>query len=330
MTHPTTVTARTTLTVPSDGFDFHFAQTHYIIYPWIQTPDALSRVLRRDEHPIVAHIAPGARSKRNVLSLRIQSASSLPRQEVVAVKNQLEWALGLNDPSHLELARLAEEDAVIAAALRVNQGIRPKRYLDLFEAICGAICAQNVDFRRLFQMMKSLAVAFGPAVCIDGTTYSAFPLAEEVAAKTDLEVRACKVGYRAKLILGAATFLKDHPAYLNREALASCNAEHAMGVLCAIPGIGPYSAGIVLGAGVGRSDIFHLDSFTRQILQTFYFKDRKVNDERLRTFAAKRWPGCAGAVAHLLTTNTEVWASALGHEGFRPSGAQTKGAPDAR
>ncbi len=330
MTGNETVTTRTTLRVPEGGFNFHFAQTHYNIYPWIETDHELMRVVRSNQQIIVASIAPPVRAKRSFLTLMVRSLCPLTRQELAVVRRQLEWALGLNDPSHQELARLAKDDAVIAAALGVNQGIRPKRYFDLFEAICGAICAQNVDFRRLYQMMKALAIAFGPAVCIDGAEYHAFPLAEDVATKSDLELRACKVGYRAKLILGAAKFLKDHPAHLDRQGLAYGSGDEAMDVLCAIPGIGPYSAGIVLGAGVGRTDTFHLDSFTRHILRTFYFKGRNVEDERLRAFAAKRWAGCAGAVAHLLTTNTQVWAETLGHEGFRPSGAKTKKASDER
>jgi 3-methyladenine DNA glycosylase/8-oxoguanine DNA glycosylase len=322
MTNIATSTTKISITVTHE-FDYGFAHTHYNIYPWIATTDALLRVVRRSEHPVVVSIAPAENS--GALSLELHSVRPLSPEEVALVGSDLTWALGLDDSSPDALARLAADDPVIAAALRVNKGIRPKRYLDLFEAICGAICAQNVDFRRLYQMMKALATAFGPAIGVADAVYHAFPLAEEVATRTESELRECKVGYRAKLLLKAATFLAEHGAPLGREELTSCDPEHAMERLCEIPGIGPYSAGIVLGAGVGRSDIFHLDSFTRHILSTFYFKGRKVNDERLRKLAAKRWPGCAGAVAHLLTTNTHLWAADLGYEGFRPSGARRDG-----
>ena len=325
MTLTATVTTRTNITAPH-GFDFGFSHAHYNIYPWIAIPDALLRVVRRTEHPVLVSIAPIENC--DTLSLAIQSARPLSQEEVTLIGTDLFWALGLNDPSPSALTRIAPEDPVIAAALRVNHGIRPKRYLDLFEAICGAICAQNVDFRRLYQMMKSLAVAFGPAVCFEDAVYHAFPLAEEIATKTDAELRECKVGYRSKSILKAAAYIAEHGARFGREKLASCEPGYAMDLLCEIPGIGPYSAGIVLGAGVGRSDIFHLDSFTRHILCTFYFNGRNVNDERLRKFAAKRWPGHAGTVAHLLTTNTHCWASDLGYEGFRPSGARSDGGPN--
>jgi len=320
MTPTLTVTATTSIPAP-EGFDFGFAHAHYNIYPWIATTDALLRVVRHTEHPIIVQIAP----IKAAVGLHVHSARPLSQEEIGQIGGDIAWGLGLNDPSPTALAGLAADDPVIAAALRVNHGIRPKRYLDLFEAICGAICAQNVDFRRLYQMMRALATTFGPGVRLGDTVHHAFPLPEEIATRTDEKLRACKVGYRSKVILKSASFLVEHGARFHRDHLSSCDAQEAMERLCEIPGIGPYSAGIILGAGVGRSDIFHLDSFTRYILHTFYFKGRKVNDERLRKFAAKRWPGCAGAVAHLLTTNTHVWASDLGYTGFRRSGARQDG-----
>lgn len=317
MTATATCTTTTSITTP-DEFDFSFAHSHYNIYPWIATNDALLRVVRHNEQPVLVRIAPS----RDVLALELHAAHSLAPTEIALVAKDITWGLGLTDKSQTTLALLAREDPVIAAALRVNRGIRPKRYLDLFEAICGAICAQNVDFRRLYQMMQALAVTFGPAISLAGTAYHAFPRAHEVATKTDAELRACKVGYRSKVILKAAAYLAAQGDALDRERLAACDPQQAMDRLCDIPGIGPYSAGIVLGAGIGRTDIFHLDSFTRHILHTFYYKGRKVNDDRLRKFAAKRWPHCAGAVAHLLTTNTHVWAADFGHIDFRPSGAR--------
>ena len=70
-------------------------------------------------------------------------------------------------------------------------------------------------------MMKALATTVGPAVAVDGTMFHDFPLAEELAVRSEAEVRACKVGYRAKLILAAARFLRDHPTHLDRGVLES-------------------------------------------------------------------------------------------------------------
>lgn len=316
----TTATYITRTSIAASGeYDFTFAQTHYNIYPWIASSDALLRVQRRTEHPVLVRITPSM--SENILDLEIHSARAVNTEELATIASDITWGLGLNDRSGNLVALLAQEDPVIAAALYVNRGIRPKRYLDLFEAICGAICAQNVDFRRLYQMMQALAVTFGPAIRVADSVYHAFPLAHEVATRTDAELRSCKVGYRSKILLNAAGFLAVQAQAPDRQDLATCDPQEAMDRLCEIPGIGPYSAAIVLGAYIGRTDIFHLDSFTRHILQTFYFKGRKVNDDRLRNLALKRWPNCAGAVAHLLTTNTHVWAAALGYESFRQSGA---------
>jgi len=318
MTTTATFTTRTTIAA-SGEYDFTFAHTHYNIYPWIAAGDSLLRILRRTEYPVLVRIRPSV--SRNMLDLEIHSSRPVKADELATIACDITWGLALKDSSGNVVPPLAQEDPVIAAALYVNRGIRPKRYLDLFEAICGAICAQNVDFRRLYQMMHAIAVTFGPGITVADTVYHAFPLAHEIATRTDAELRSCKVGYRSKVILNAANFLTVQGQAPDRQSLATCDPQEAIDRLCEIPGIGPYSAGIVLSAYVGRSDILHLDSFTRHILQTFYFKARKVSDDRLRKLALKRWPHCAGAIAHLLTTNTHVWAAALGYENFRPSGA---------
>ena len=111
------------------GFDFSFAKTHYNIYPWIETPGALVRVMRIDQQPIVAFISPRPRSTRGGLRLRLHSPSALAMPEVNMVSARLRWALGLDERSSGALLRLSEEDPVIAAALLVNKGITPKSTL---------------------------------------------------------------------------------------------------------------------------------------------------------------------------------------------------------
>jgi 3-methyladenine DNA glycosylase/8-oxoguanine DNA glycosylase len=307
-----------------DAFDFSFACKHYNIYPWIENGSELLRVARLTDQaePVLVRIAESSSGRDKRLLLSFTSARVLAADQLGALTGRIQWALGLTDEVYPRLRDFAAGDKVIEAALRINRGIRFKRYLDPFEAICGAICAQNVDFRRLYQMMKALAVAFGPAIHVGGIAYHAFPSASEIATASEEDLRACKVGYRAKLILGASRFLDDQPEHLNMEVLKSELADRAAERLCAVPGIGPYSAGIVLGAGIGRLDVFHLDSFTRLILRTFYFGGREVADADLLAFTRSKWGPYAGAVAHLLTTNTQEWAFTLGHENFRRSGAR--------
>lgn len=302
------------------SFNLEFARTHYNIYPWIAEGRALCRVLR-----LPSGLPSLARVKRLSRGLQVQLLldGSLRDDDVQRLRQTLAFCLGLDaDYTSLELA--AKDDRVLSAALETNPGIRPKRYSDIFESVCGAICAQNVDFRRLYQMMELLAKSYGPSLEVDGQVYFGFPLAAEVADHSVDELRECKVGYRADRILKAAHWFVTSSSAIKTtvSALRTIDRDLAMERVCQIPGIGPYSGAIVLSAGAGRQDIFHLDSFTRHILREFYFDGRAASDDELREFVDSRWPGFGGSVAHVLTTNTETWAEQLGHDGFRRSGAR--------
>ena len=304
------------------GFNFEFAKTHYNIYPWIEEDGALVRVLRLDSAAVVvAHLSQAGRGRAHSLNVTVSSRRNLSRPDLAETRKKLAWSLGL-DESYDYLRPLARRDPVLKAALAVNRGIRPKRYPEIFEAVCGAICAQNVDFRRLYRMMESLSVRFGQMAAVSKGAYHSFPTPKAIAQSTIEDLRECKVGYRAAMIKNAAQWFQANQQTLGRLDLRNLPAEEAVSSLCEIPGVGPYSACIVLSACIGRPDIFHLDSFTRHILRTFYFFGREAGDDELRAFVAEKWPGVGGSVAHLLTTNTEVWAARLGHEDMRRSGAR--------
>jgi len=302
-------------------YDLEFVRTHYNIYPWIADGNYLCRVLRLPS----SGIPYLARVNRSARGLRVQLYGERPLRcnDEKILRELLVFCMGLDSDYRL-LEAAAVNDRVLATALEVNKGIRPKRYSDIFEAVCGAICAQNVNFRRLYQMMELLAKRFGPSLDVFGQPYFGFPVPTEVANKSVTELHECKVGYRADRILRAALWFVTDPSAkaMTPTTLRAMDAQAALQKVCEIPGIGPYSAAIVLSAGAGRQDIFHLDSFTRHILRQFYFAGQAVPDEELQQFVASKWPGIGGLVAHVLTTNTEIWAARLGCEGFRRSGAR--------
>lgn len=291
----------------SKFYNFEFTLNHYNIYPWIKQDNKLIRVFSiPNKGTVVAFIE---RAKENIL-LTINSKKKIPEKELKWAFNKLIWALGL-EINYDDLRRVAKKDKVLRAALNYNRGISPKRYFTLFEACCGAICAQNVDFRRLYQMMHLLAINFGEEINIKGKKYFNFPQYIDIASKSESDIKVCKVGYRAKSILKLAKWFNNNEKRLETNNLINLPIQEAIEKLCELPGIGPYSAAIVLSAGVGRCDIFHFDSFTKQILKTFYFSGRNVSEASLNKFVKQNWYGFESNVAHVLTTNTHIWAKKI-------------------
>lgn len=303
----------------SSGFDFDFALSHYNIYPWARHGNILTRALCQ-ANGRVAVVRIHRSGIDGICQIDVLTDELLQCAEANDILDTMIFCLGLDtDLSDVEIA--AEEDPVLRTALEINKGIRPKRYASIFESVCGAICAQNVDFRRLYQMMELLCTSFGPRMNLEDDSYYSFPEPPELAQASSLELKRCKVGYRATRLQQAAEWFMRHGHELSREQLRSISIDEASAHLCEIPGVGPYSAAIVLQSGVGRKDVFQLDSFTRLILRQFYFDGSDVSDEILRKFVDERWQGFASSVAHLLTTNTHEWAEKLGVMDFRKSHA---------
>src|SRR2546429_4258180 len=115
--------------------------------------------------------------------------------------------------------------------------------------------------------MRNLAVTFGRPVARNVGGEHAFPTAGRVAAAEPEELKACRVGYRAKGIRAAAVWMAARGSELSRDELRKLPLAEAVERLLPIPSIGPYSAAIILAVGVGRGDVFHLDSFTRTIMR---------------------------------------------------------------
>src|SRR5262245_59760105 len=114
-------------TQPVSQDAFAFARDHYNIYPWIQENDRLLRVLDVDGSAVLAAIDPPDSSGR--LAACLTADRPLLPAEAELTARTLAFCLAADEPD--PLPGLAAGDPVLAAALQVNCGIRPKRYPDL-------------------------------------------------------------------------------------------------------------------------------------------------------------------------------------------------------
>lgn len=90
-----------------------------------------------------------------------------------------------------------------------------------------------------------------------------------------------------------------------------------------LPGVGPYTADLALVIGF-RRPTFHLDLFSREAMYTFYFRRKKVPDEKIIKLVNRRWGKWKHHAMLLLTTNTDEWAQELGIKFRLKSGAKSK------
>jgi N-glycosylase/DNA lyase len=171
-------------------------------------------------------------------------------------------------------------------------------------------------------MMRNLAEAFGEPTgeSVEGAIVYAFPTPARLAEASDEELRACKVGFRAKGLSAVATTLAA-AGYCWHE-WGTREPADVIPELLAIKGVGPYTANLAVNLSFGRGGAAHVDSYVVDIIGRLYLKDPTPAAERVAAFIEDRWGTLAEAVLDFLTTETEVWTEALGTRVGVKSGAR--------
>jgi N-glycosylase/DNA lyase len=120
----------------------------------------------------------------------------------------------------------------------------------------------------------------------------AFPTPQRLAAATEAELRACKMGFRAPHLLAAARRIADGKFDLER--LRHLTLAEAREELMTLRGVGGKIADCVLLFAYGFDGAFPVDVWVERALRELYFPRRRVGDKRLRHFAATHFGPHAG------------------------------------
>jgi 3-methyladenine DNA glycosylase/8-oxoguanine DNA glycosylase len=301
-------------------YNFDYALKHYNIYPWGCENTTLTRILRLQSGiSLKVEIQSIGTIEKPKLVLTLKSEHPLTNQNAEEVKRIISWCLGLQEDL-TQFYERCQKDPVLKAATEDYYGGRGKAYPTVFESIIGVICAQNIVFQRLYTMMYNLCKRFGDKLRMDDETYYTFPTPEQLVAAPISEIRDCGVGYRDKYIKGVAeTIVKQN---IDTESFNEMPNDEVKRELLKLPGVGEYTANLVLSVGLRRRNVFHLDSYIRKAMYTFYFDGVKVPDAVLLDYAHNHWSGFESLVANALTTNTEIGARKLGKEFRLKSGAR--------
>lgn len=142
--------------------------------------------------------------------------------------------------------RFAQTDRVLAGTAKHLSGMRIGAFDDIIGDVILAILLQMAPMARSSRMMDAVLEHYGTTISFDGEDVTLWPRPDELAAIDPEELRStAKIGYRAERLVQAAQYLTLHP--LSGKALSDLPEGEALRELTAIPGIGPYSAGIILG-----------------------------------------------------------------------------------
>ena len=184
------------------------------------------------------------------------------------------------------ILRTFPEDEPMRDAMRECQGLRVLRQ-EPWECLASFICSSTKQIVQIRQIVRMLRERHGERVLMpEGEAPAwAFPTAARIAALEEVDLRACKLGFRAPYLLAAARCVAS--GALDLQQVAGLSVEEARERLMGLRGVGRKVADCALLFGLGFPTAFPVDVWVRVALKGLYFpRARKVSARRLEEFSA--------------------------------------------
>lgn len=185
--------------------------------------------------------------------------------DVEVVRRQVSRILSL-DVDGSGFPGVAERDPVVSRLQRRYPGLRPMCFYSPYEAAAWAIVGHRTRITQAARVKARMAEELGPEVEMDGRVEHAFPGPSRLAG---LETFPGLTGTKIERLrhLARAPGRGD----LEADLLRSLPVEEALSRLRGLPGIGPFSAELVLMRGAGEPDRLpaHEPRLARAVARTY-------------------------------------------------------------
>ncbi|HEY8284848.1 MAG TPA: hypothetical protein VIJ28_10725 [Chloroflexota bacterium] len=150
---------------------------------------------------------------------------------------------------------IAEQDPRLHAATMALRGLKPPRFATIFETIANVIPFQQVSIAAGVAVVTRLVEQFGRRLNLGTHTFVAFPLPDQIAMAEVEDLRCLGLSWaKARTLHRVAVQVRS--GALSEERLEALPSPEAMTALTALPGIGPWSAGLILLRGLRRMEVF--------------------------------------------------------------------------
>ncbi|HSC05399.1 MAG TPA: DUF488 family protein [Steroidobacteraceae bacterium] len=162
--------------------------------------------------------------------------------------------LGLDvDPVPLQAA--ADRVLSLRSTARALRGMRPPRFGGLFDVFANVLPFQQLSLDAGTAIVGRLIARFGEHVSLGNRRFTAFPTASSVAGARLPALLSCGLS-RSKAEALRSLARAIHGGELTEETIAQLSTRDALRMLMTLPGIGPWSAALVLLRGFGRLEVF--------------------------------------------------------------------------
>ncbi|MFZ0709806.1 MAG: DNA glycosylase [Terrimicrobiaceae bacterium] len=184
-------------------------------------------------------------------------------------------------------------DPFSRAALATCRGLRILRQ-PRWECLATFITSPMKQVVHIRQISLELRALYGER--IPGSRVNAYPTPDRLARTTEKELRNCRLGFRAKSLLGAATAVAS--GEIDLASLADKSTGEARRQLCLLPGVGRKVANCVLLFAYERLDAVPVDVWIARILRAMCKGTSSLRE--LEEFSNRRFGIYAGYIQQYL------------------------------
>ncbi len=259
---------------------------------------AYGRVMVYKEKPVEVHVTQEGTLDRPVLRVTATAEKAGPHLKL-AITRALERMLGLR----IDLSKFYQFARGEKKLYELSQrfvGLKPPRFLSLFEALVNAFACQQLSLTVGILLLNRLSAKCGFPFREQGSTVFTFPQPERVEQLHPETFR--KMGFsrqkgRALAELSRRVTRKS----VDLESIESLDDEGALEQLYQLRGVGRWSAEYVLLRGMGRTALFPGDDVGAQNKLRHLLRLRKPLDYEGVRRLLNRWQPFGGLVYfHLL------------------------------
>ncbi len=279
---------------------FHFAGTvhkpsHFPTPDEAYEPGIHRRTMRFAGELLGLRLEDVGSVARPEVALTVFSRAPLAAAVVERVAAEVRWRFDLD--ADLAGFCAACDDEVLGPALARWRGMRVSAGVSLYEFLVIVVLLQNATVRRTVQMMESLFRTYGGRVAFDGAELATFWPPAVLDAAPEEELRALKVGYRARTLKRQAVPFAQ--GEVDEAALRALPTETLRPHLLALYGVGPASLGYLLFEVFHRYDALdYLPPWERKIYSHLFYGEELVPAERILAEAERRWGRWKMLAAH--------------------------------
>lgn len=248
--------------------------------------------------PLGLRLVEAGRLEAPAVELTLFAQSPLPNATYATLMRELRWRFDL-DADLSEFEKICGPDTLLAPVLERWRGMRIKTGGSLYEMLVIYVLLQNATVRRSVQMMSSLLECYGTPVAFDGRELYGFWPAEALAAAPEEDLRALKLGYRARFLRRLSQDFAS--GTVDEGVLRGLDKEAARRELLKLYGIGPASVWYLLFEVFHHYDALdYVSPWEQRIYSRLFFDEDLVPPERILDDAKRRWGPWRMLAAHYL------------------------------